>query len=47
MAGNPGITHSMLWVAVTQIILYEAQVIALIGQIKAAGMAQHVGINIT
>ena len=40
-----GVTHGVLNIAVPEIVLNETCVRALIGESKAAGMAQHVGMN--
>ena len=42
MPGNPGVIGRVLGIAVTQVVLHCAQVGALIGQVVAAGMAEHV-----
>ena len=42
MPGNPGVMGGVLGIAVTQVVLHCAQVGALIGQVVAAGMAEHV-----
>ena len=40
--GNAGVMGRVLWIAVAEIVLHSAQIRALVGQVVAAGMAQHV-----
>jgi hypothetical protein len=42
MPGNAGVMGRVLWIAVAEIVLHSAQIRALVGQVVAAGMAQHV-----
>ncbi|MFZ0851751.1 MAG: hypothetical protein WAO08_21405, partial [Hyphomicrobiaceae bacterium] len=42
MAGNAGVVGRVLGVAVAEVILYRPQISALIGQVVAAGVAEHV-----
>jgi hypothetical protein len=42
MPGNRGVMSGVLGISVTQVVLHGAQVGALIGQVVAARMAQHV-----
>src|SRR5262245_19882767 len=42
MSGNAGVMGGMLRITVPQVILHGAQIRALVGQVIAAGVAQHV-----
>ena len=41
MPGNPGVMGGMLWIAMAQVVLHGAQIGALVGQVVATGMAEH------
>ena len=41
-AGGPGVVDGVPGIAMTQVILDETQIVAPVGEIIAAGMAQHV-----
>jgi hypothetical protein len=42
MPGNAGVMRRVLGISVAEVILHRSQISALIGQVVAAGMAQHV-----
>ena len=39
------VAHGMLDILVTEIMLYRPRVVSIVGELKAAGVAQHVGVN--
>jgi hypothetical protein len=43
MPGNPGVMGGVLGIAVAKIILHRPEINALVGQVVAAGVAEHVG----
>ena len=43
MPGNTGVMRRVLGIAMAEIVLHRAQIHALVGQVIAAGVAQHVG----
>ena len=42
MPGNTGVMSGVLGISVTEVVLHRPQISALIGQVLAAGVAQHV-----
>ncbi len=44
--GDARVMNRVFWVAMTQVILYEAQIVALIGEVKATTVPQHVGVQL-
>ena len=42
MPGNTGVVCRVLGISVTEVVLHRAQVGALVGQVVAAGVAEHV-----
>ena len=46
MPGNTGVMSGVLGIPVAQIVLRGPQVGALVGKVIAAGMAQHVRVNV-
>lgn len=45
--GSPGsgVVGGVPWVSVAEVVLDEAQVVALVGESEAPGMTQHVGMD--